>query len=265
MATPNSQPLEPPGVPPASRVDCHVKVLDETVVERAKRRGLDALIFAPHFTRWPSIVRQADAFSDSDLLVVPGRELFTGSWRDRRHVLVLDLERPIPDFCTLEGTMAELARQDAVVLVPHPGYATVSFGREHVGTYRDQVDAVETHNVKFLPWHGRRARRIASAFDLPAFGSSYAHFPETIGHVWTTFETDVESVTDLHDALRDGVARRIERRHGAAHAGQRALEVAHLGWENSWEKFDRLFLSGTEATHPAHVAYGGEFDDIRVY
>ncbi|MFB6310871.1 MAG: PHP domain-containing protein [Salinirussus sp.] len=249
----------------AARVDCHVKVLDEAVVEQAKRRGLDALVYAPHFTRWPSIEHRADAFSDDELTVVPGRELFTGSWRDRRHVLALDLERPVPDFCTLEGTMDELDRQDAVVLVPHPGYATVSFGREHVGTYRDQVDAVETHNAKFLPWHGRRARKIAADFDLPSFGSSYAHVPATIGHVWTTFDTTIAAPGDLHDAFRERVNRHVERRTGPAHVRQRAIEVGHLAWENSWEKFERLFLSGTEATHPAHVAYGGEFDDIRVY
>jgi hypothetical protein len=38
-----------------------------------------------------------------------------------------------------------------------------------------------------------------------------------------------------------------------------------LGYENSWEKVDRLFLSGTEPTHPGHIAYGGRFDDVAVY
>lgn len=248
-----------------SRVDMHVKVLDDDVVARAKRRGLDALVYAPHFTRWPSIRHRASTFSDDELLVVPGRELFTGSWRDRRHVLALDLERPIPDFCTLEGTMAELERQGAVVLVPHPGFANVSFGREHVGTYREAVHGVETLNTKFLPWHGKRARAIAGAFDLPTFGSSYAHVPETVGHVWTRFDRHIETEADLLEVLRTGADRLVERRTGLAHAKQRALEVGHIGWENTWEKFERLFLSGTEPTHPGHVAYGGDFDDIRVY
>ena len=65
------------------RVDLHVKVLDERVVERAKARGLDALVYAPHFTRLPAIRARAARFSDDDLLVVPAREVFTGSWRDR--------------------------------------------------------------------------------------------------------------------------------------------------------------------------------------
>jgi len=61
------------------RVDCHVKVLNERVVERAKRAGLDALVYAPHFTRLPEIRERAAAYSDDELLVVPAREVFTGT------------------------------------------------------------------------------------------------------------------------------------------------------------------------------------------
>ncbi|PSQ55842.1 metal-dependent phosphoesterase, partial [Halobacteriales archaeon SW_12_67_38] len=77
-----------------SRIDAHVKVLDERVVSRAKRYGLDAVVYAPHFVRLPEIRAKARAFSDDDLLVVPGRELFTGSWRNRQHVLAFGLTDP---------------------------------------------------------------------------------------------------------------------------------------------------------------------------
>ncbi|HET7324465.1 MAG TPA: PHP domain-containing protein, partial [Halococcus sp.] len=56
-----------------SRVDLHIKILDEQVVQRAKRYGLDVLVYAPHFTRLPAIRERARAFSDDDLLVVPAR------------------------------------------------------------------------------------------------------------------------------------------------------------------------------------------------
>ena len=49
------------------------------------------------------------------------------------------------------------------------------------------------------------------------------------------------------------------------HDWHRAVEFAHLGWENTWTKFDRLFLSGMEPTHPDHVAYDGRFDAESVY
>jgi predicted metal-dependent phosphoesterase TrpH len=265
MGTPKSDAGARSGVTDGTRVDMHVKVLDERVVRRAKARGLDALVYAPHFTRWPDVVDRAGEFSDDDLLVVPGRELFTGDWRTRRHVLALDLARPIPDFLTLEGTMNELAAQDAVVLVPHPGFLTVSLGREHLETYRDQVHAVEVYNPKHLPWDNSRARRTAADMGLPAFTSSYAHLRGTVGECWTTFEADLAEPADVPTAVREGMPRQVDHRRGPAHLLRRGAEFAHLGWENSWKKFDRVYLSGTEPTHPGHVAYDGRFDDVRVY
>jgi predicted metal-dependent phosphoesterase TrpH len=161
--------------------------------------------------------------------------------------------------------MDELARQDAVVLAPHPGFLTVSLQREHLDRYSDRIDAVEVYNPKHLPRDNRRAREFAAEFDIPPFTSSYAHLVGTVGEAWTSFETGVANPADLHAALRDGVARRVEHREGPGHYLRRGLEFAHLGWENSWQKLDRIYLSGTEPTHPTHVAYDGRFDDVRVY
>ena len=249
----------------SSRVDPHVKLLDERVVSRAKRRGLDVLVYAPHFTRWPEIRDRAERFSDEDLLVVPGRELFTGPWKSRKHVLALDLEAPIPDFLTFEGTLAELERQDAVVLAPHPEFATVSVDVIDLNRNLDIFDAVEVYNPKHQATHNRRAREISEETGLPAFGSSYAHLRGTVGEVWTRFERTIDAPAELHDALRSGVPRRVFHRSGTGHRVRRGLEFAHLGWENSVKKVDRVLLSGREVTHPRHPAYHGRFDDWAVY
>ncbi|MFP4530991.1 MAG: PHP domain-containing protein [Halodesulfurarchaeum sp.] len=247
------------------RVDPHVKILDGQVVERAKSRGLDVLVYAPHFTRLPAARERAERFSDDELLVVPAREIFTGHWLDRKHVLALGLEKPVPDFITLEGAMAELDRQDAVVLAPHPEFLTVSLTHEDLERYAPQVDGLEVYNPKHLPQHNRRALELAGAIDAGPFGSSYAHLPSTVGEVWTTIEAEIEREDDLLDAIRTGVSRRVEHRNGREHDLRRAAEFAHLGWENTWKKFDRLLLSGMEPTHPDHVAYDGRFDDVAVY
>ncbi|EMA51492.1 PHP-associated domain-containing protein [Halococcus thailandensis] len=247
------------------RVDPHVKVLDEHVVRRAKRYGLDALVYAPHFTQLSDIRAKAREYTDDELLVVPGRELFTGSWRNRRHVLALGLDEPIPDFLTLAGTMAELRRQNAVVLVPHPEFLNVSLDRAAIDRYREIVDAVEIYNPKLWAHHNRRARSIAASLSLPTFGSSYAHRKRTVGEVWTAFERAIDGVDDLLTAFREEAPRCVEHRTGAIHRLRRAAEFAHLGYENSVTKFDRLVLSGTEPTHPAQEYYEGRFDDVRVY
>jgi predicted metal-dependent phosphoesterase TrpH len=247
------------------RVDPHVKVLDERIVARAKRRGLDALVYAPHFTRLPDIESRARRFSDGELLVVPARELFTGSWRNRKHVLAVGLSEPVPDFLSLGATMRELDRQSAAVLAPHPEFATVSLDAADLGRYGGVVDAVEVYNPKHWRRHNDRARDLARETGLPAFGSSYAHLGGSVGEVWTAFEEPLDSATALVEAFREGAARRVFRRRGRSHALRCRAEFAHLAWENTWEKFERVVLRGREPTHPRHPAYGGRFEDDAVY
>ena len=247
-----------------TRVDPHVKILDDRVVRRAKRFGLDVLVYAPHFTRLPEIQKRAAAYSDDDLLVVPARELFTGSWRERRHVLALGLDSPIPDFTTLDGAMAELREQDAIVLAPHPEFLTVSLDEATIRRYRDLVAAVEVYNPKHWARDNRRAREIARDLDLPTFGSSYAHRHATVGEVWTEFERTIETEADLLAAFREATPRWVRHRKGLIHETHRRAEFADLGHENTVKKFDRVVLSGTEATHPRQPAYEGQFDDVAV-
>jgi len=267
MATPNFRLFRYVAVSESAttRVDMHVKVLDERVAKRAKARGVDVLVYAPHFVRLPDVRETAARFSDDDLLVVPAREVFTGPFRSRRHVLAVGLSEPVPDFVTLDGAMAEFERQDAAVLAPHPAFATVSLGLEEVLDYRDVVDAVETYNAKTLGRHNRRARTLARRTGKPGFGSSYAHLRPTVGEAWTAFETEIDSERDLVDALRSGTPRRVVRRGGVDHRVLGLVEFAHLGYENTWGKIDRVFLSGDEPTHPDNVAYEGRFDDVTVY
>ena len=246
-------------------VDLHVKVLSESVVERAKSRGVDVLVYAPHFVRVPDIRKAAAAYSDDELLVVPARELFADTWQERTHVLGIGLTEPIPDFITLDAAITELQRQGAAILAPHPEFLTVGLREEHLRQYREAIDAIEVYNPKHWPRHNRRARELASELDLPAFASSYAHLEGTVGEVWTTFETPIESESDLVEALRDGAPRRLFHQSGRSHDLRRAIEFAHLGWENTWQKLDRVLLSGTEPTHPDHIAYDGSFDEVAVY
>lgn len=247
------------GVTPGIRVDPHVKVLDRVVVERAKARGIDAIVFAPHFTRLPDIQAAADRFTDDDLTVIPAREVFTGTWRHRKHVLALDLEAPVPDFIDLAAAFDEFARQDAVVLVPHPAYLTVSLDAADIERYLTAIHAVETYNPKHWPRHNRGARAIAREFDLPGFGSSYAHLRGTVGEVWTTFPDVEPSEAAIVEAFRTGAGRRVEHRTGRQHYLRCTAEFAHLFYENTVAKFDRVVLSGTEPTHPSHPAYEGRF------
>ncbi len=248
-----------------TRVDAHVKVLDADVVALAKERGMDAIVYAPHFTRLPTIRERARRFSDDGLTVVPAREVFTGDWGNRRHLLVCGLSEPVPDFITFEGAMAEFDRQDAAVLVPHPDFATVSLTRPEIDAHKDNLHAIETYNTKLLPHQNARALRIARDLDLPGFGSSYAHLKGTVGEAWTTFDERLTSPEEIAAAFREQRPRTVVHRGGLSHRLRGLVEFAHLAYENTWKKADRIFLSGDEPTLPTNVAYEGRFDDVSIY
>jgi len=249
----------------AFRIDCHVKVLTDRVVERARRADLDAIVYAPHFTRLPEIRWQAREYSTDDLLIIPAREVFTGTWRNRKHVLALGLDEPVPDFIPLDAAMAEFERQGATVLAPHPEFATVSLTEADIHEYAAVIDAVEIFNPKHLPSHNRRARKLTDRVSLPPFTSSYAHLPSSVGVAHTAFDGELETETDVLEALGNGLARRVVYKNGLHRLRTTGSELAHLCYENTWKKADRLFLSGIEPTHPRHIAYDSRFDDVAVY
>ncbi|PSP32705.1 metal-dependent phosphoesterase [Halobacteriales archaeon QH_10_67_22] len=249
----------------STSVDLHVKVLGDRVVRRAKAAGLDVLVYAPHFEHLTRIRERAARFSDEELLVVPAREYFTGRWSSRKHVLAVDPEDPVPDFLPLDVTMAELRDQSTAVLAPHPEFLTLSMDRTDVGTYADRIDAVEVYNPKHWSRDNRRAREVARESGLPTFLSSYAHIAPTVGEAWVEFERPIETAEDLVDALRAGAPRRMYHRDGLDHLLKCRAEFFHLGWENTWKKFERVALSGMEPTHPAHPDYDDRFAELNAY
>lgn len=246
-------------------VDPHVKVLDERVVARAKDAGLDVLVYAPHFEHVARIRERAARFSDEELLVVPAREYFTGTWATRKHVLAVDPDEPVPDFLPLDVTMAELRDQETAVLAPHPEFLTLSVDRADVETYADRIDAVEVYNPKHWPRDNRRAREIAKDSGLPTFISSYAHMAHTVGEAWIEFDRRVETAAQLVAALREGAPRRMYHRDGLAHTLKCRAEFAHLGWENTWKKFRRVVLDDIEPTNPNHPDYDDRFAELNAY
>jgi predicted metal-dependent phosphoesterase TrpH len=171
----------------------------------------------------------------------------------------------VPDFITLAGAIEELERQGAAVLVPHPGFLTVSLDRADVAVHRDVIDAVEVYDPKLRARDVDGARALARETGLPAFGSSYAHLRGSVGEVWTAFDRPIPGEAALVAAFREGADRRVFRRSGRAHRRRCRAEVSHLANENTVKKLDRVLGSGIEATHPRHPAYGGRFDDVACY
>lgn len=242
-----------------ARVDPHVKVLDDRVRRLAIERGLDAIVYAPHFTPWPEIVERSARFSDDRLVVVPAREVFTGPWNDRKHVLALDLNEPIPDFIPLSVTVDELVAQGACLVAPHPGFLTMSLDLDDLRRLQEHVHAIEIYNPKFLPWHASRARRVARELGRPVIASSYAHLRSSVGAAWIQVEGEIDRPSDVVDALRLGSIERIGHIDATDRMRVKTGELAHLLWENTGQKLNRAIDHGVPPTHPQTELYGGRF------
>lgn len=237
------------------RIDPHVKVLDDRVKASAIANGVDAIVYAPHYTPWPSIVEQARRYSDEELLVVPAREVFTGGMTDRRHVLALDLEYPVPDFLDLETTMDILAKQDACVIAPHPGYLSMSLSLSDLLRYQAQFHAVEVYNPKFLPWHEARASRIAERIGAPKLASSYAHLRRSVGSVSIEVGSSLECPADVIAAIRTGDITAINISTAPRRWQVSLGELMHLGWENTIQRLARALRADLPPTHPSSPLY----------
>lgn len=249
-----------------TRVDLHVKMLDEDVVARAVAAGLDVIVYAPHFTHIETVRERAARFSSDDLLVVPAREYFTGHWSNRRHVLAIDPDQAMPDFLPLHTVMTELRDDDdATVIAPHPEFLTVSLDADEIEANAEVIDAIEVRNPKLWPWDRRRARSIADAHDIPAVASSYAHLPGTVGTTYVEYDREIDSSAALRETIETTAPAAIEYRTGPRAWLRRRLEFAHLGWENSVKKADRVLVQGREATHPSAPGYADHFESLSVY
>lgn len=249
---------------PGVRIDPHVKILNDSVVERAKARGLDAVVYAPHFTPLPDIQASARKYSDDEFLVLPAREIFTGSWKNRKHILALNLTDPIPDFIHLDTAFSELSRQQAIILVPHPLFATISLTRSDIEEYQESIHGIEVYNLKHLRYHNTRADAVSGSIDLPRFGSSYAHLGGSIGEVTTVFPNCELGRTEILSAIRDGAPRTIQARSGLLHQLRRGAEISHLLYENSIQKI-LYTVQDSRRTTPSNPIYEGKFDDRSVY
>ncbi|MFC7073312.1 PHP-associated domain-containing protein [Halovenus rubra] len=244
-----------------TRVDLHVKILDDEVVRRAKEAGLDALVYAPHFTHLSDIRKRAQEYSDDELLVVPARECFADRWNRRRHVLAIDPAEPIPDFLTFEATMAELDRRDETLLAPHPEFLTMSLSGDDLREYSHLFDAVEVFCPKNWWFHTSRMESIASGLDVSTYVSSYSHLHTTIGEAYVEYDRPIESADDLTAAIESDANPRCYRNESFKNLLNRRAEFVHLFKENTWDKFARVVLKDQEPTNPYSSGYDERFTE----
>ena len=193
----------------------------------AERGGLDVIAVTEHDTlRAADEARELHARGEHPFELICGMEVTTLDG----HLLALFIDEPVASFRRIEETLAAIHRQGGLAIAPHPlSWLTRSVTArtfERVAAVRNDgvhFDGIEEYNMSPA---GRvtsaKARRLnRERLGLAAVGASDAHFLQSIGSAYTTFEGTTAA------ELR----RAIEAKTTAGAAGV-APRVSQLGYRN---------------------------------
>lgn len=193
------------------RVDLHTHThhsLDAVMsprelVERTAEEGLDRVAVTDHGEIDGALEARA---LDPDRIIV-GEEI---RCRCRTEVIGLFLQDRIPDGLSVRETVERIRDQGGLIYAPHPFAYLRSTARRAARALR-WADAAEVVNARaFVPGWNRLAASEASRRDLPACGSSDAHFPRELGRASTRLPA-FRTVEEFRAVL--GEARPVLDRH----------------------------------------------------
>jgi hypothetical protein len=191
------------------------------------RGDLDVVAITEHDTlRASEEARELHARGDYRIDIVPGMEVTTLDG----HLLALYIDEPVPSFRRMEETLEAVHRLGGLAVVPHPlSWLTRSVSLrvlERIAAVRNDgvhFDGIEEYNMSPA---GRvtsaKARRLnQERYRLAAVGCSDAHFLQSIGCAYTTFEG--ASAADLRRAIEE---------KATEGAPGRPVRMAELGYRN---------------------------------
>jgi len=160
----------------------------ETILNRAKKAGLDGIAITDHHTMkaYPLLKKLN---KDKNLEIIPGEEIST-NYGD---VVALYIYKEIKsrDLLTV---LKEIRSQGGIAIIPHPSTITHRLSFTYpLSKLKGKVDAVETFNSRNFKFSNDVALKSALKWNFPQTGSSDAHLPFDIGRGYTLFEGDLRT------------------------------------------------------------------------
>jgi len=171
-----------------SRYSKDSSIAPETIIEAAKKRGLEGIAITDH-----SSVRgglEAKMVAPSDLTIIVGYETRI----QRQDVLCLFVEEEVK-----ADSMAELhdkvRESGGITVLAHP-YRMFMIGRDCAN-----VDAIEVLNARISRGRNRRALELAEELHMPKVAGSDAHTVNEIGRAYTI----IKKGCNPRDAILSGL------------------------------------------------------------
>jgi len=189
---------------PCSRID------PARLVNQAQRAGLDGLVITEHNRQWPQeeldeLVTRSQApgfilFSGLEYTSTQGDVLIYGLTPEQADVFQPGLEP--------EEVVHRVADLGGLCVAAHPTRAGAGFDERILNI---PFAALEVASATMKEHEQRLAARLAAGMGIPGVAASDAHLAKEIGACCTEFDAAVRSAKDLHDALRSGRFRCVNR------------------------------------------------------
>lgn len=186
------------------KVDCHVHtafssdslVSPKTLLETARRRGIDRLVITDHNT----IAGARLAYALDPQRVIIGEEIRT-TWGE---LLAMYVQEEVPPGLPPLEAIHRLREQGAFISVSHPFDARRGWQVEHLREIIPLVDAIEIFNGRcLLPSFNRRAEEFARQHGLAGTAGSDAHATFEIGRA-TLLLPPFEGPEELRQVIHQG-------------------------------------------------------------
>ena len=173
--------------------------------------------------------------ADYDFEVIVGEEVSSKSG----HIIGLFLEETIPAGLSVTETLARIAEQDGVAVIPHPFSNQGIFGPFGASAFGAALNdlafhALEVYNsIPYLGYANRLAARMfAGGQGIAATGGSDAHVLRGIGTGYTVFKG--HSAADLRESIDRFETHAESGQAGLSLAFRYAFKIPHIRRQRAW-------------------------------
>jgi len=199
------------------RIDLHVHtrryspcsyINPDLLIRQAVRAGLDGLVITEHHYQWTpdELAALAASSYEAHFLVMAGFEYATA----RGDLLVYGLDADEASRFTPgmqpEEAVARIHNLGGVCIAAHPTRAGMGFDERLPNL---PIDAIEVQSLNMKDHEQRLAAQLARQAGFRPVAASDAHQLEGIGRYCTEFDTPIQSIADLRNALISGTFRLI--------------------------------------------------------
>jgi len=177
-------------------MDCASKL--EDIISRCIEKNINCIAVADHGTVEGAIKLKSIA----PFPVIIAEEILT----PYGEIMGMFLTETIPSNSTVEETIRQIKKQNALVCVPHPfdKIRASAIGGDLLASIIDQVDIIEVFNARnHTPGSNNKTRQVALKHNKLCSAGSDAHHIEEIGNVFIDMK-EFNNKEEFLNSLKDG-------------------------------------------------------------